>query len=153
MPEMPPPTRPPGKPSRWTKLLFWRALSRRHKMALAVVAVPAALSVAVFLRPAAKTEYAGAAFTVKRSDLAISVLEGGSLAATNLLEIKCAVEGQTTIISVAPDGYMITPEDVKKGKILLELDASKLQEQAIQQDITFQDAKAAYTQAEGALEI
>ena len=148
MPDTPQQTRPPAKPLRWTKAFF-----RRHKVALLIIAFPVALSAAFFARPAAKQEYASTAYTVKKSDLAISVLEGGSLAATNSQEIKCAVEGQTTIISVVPDGYLITPEDVKKGKVLLELDASKLQEQAIQQDITFQDAKAAATQAAGALEI
>ena len=153
MPQTPQPTISPSKPSRWTKLLFWRALTPRRKIALVAIPVLIAISLAFFLRPAPKVEYASTAFTVKKSDLAISVLEGGSLAATNLQEIKCAVEGQTTIISVVPDGYMITPEDVKNGKILLELDASKLQEQAISQDISFQDAKAAFTQAEGNLEV
>jgi HlyD family secretion protein len=153
MPQNPQLISPSGKSSRWTKFFFWRAISPRRKIALIAIPVLAAIPLTYFLRPAGKAEYASTSYTVKKSDLAISVLEGGSLAATNLQEIKCAVEGQTTIISVVPDGYMITPEDVKNGKVLLELDGSKLKEQAIQQDITFQDAKAAYTQASGALEI
>ncbi|MGD1212350.1 MAG: hypothetical protein ABR973_13460, partial [Candidatus Acidiferrales bacterium] len=85
--------------------------------------------------------------------MVISVSEGGTVAAANSQEIKCAVAGQTQVISVVPDGYVITDDDVKTGKVLLELDSSKLREQAIQQSIAVQDAAALYSQAKEQLEI
>jgi multidrug resistance efflux pump len=85
--------------------------------------------------------------------LVISVSADGTIAASNPLEIKCAVEGQTPIISLVPDGYLVTDDDVKNGKVLLELDSSKLREQAIQQSIAFQNAAAACAQAKEQLEI
>jgi multidrug efflux pump subunit AcrA (membrane-fusion protein) len=135
------------------KLFFWRRLSRRQKAGAIAAAIPVGLLLVIWLRPSGKEDYAAAAFTAKKSDLVISVSEGGAVTAANSLEIKCAVEGQTTIISVVPDGYLVTDDDVKNGKVLLELDSSKLREQAIQQNITFQDAAAACTQAREQLEI
>jgi multidrug efflux pump subunit AcrA (membrane-fusion protein) len=143
----------PTKSRPFKKLLFWRILSRRQLAASAAVSALVVLVPVLFLRSANKEDYAAMAYVVKRSDLVISVLEGGSLAATHSQEIKCGVEGQTTIISVVPDGYVITDDDVTKGKVLLELDSSSLREKAIQQNITFQDAAAAYTQAKEQLDI
>ena len=134
-------------------LLFRRLPTRRRIAAAVAVALAPVLGLVLLLRPAAKEDYAAAAYTARKSDLVISVLEGGTLPAADSQDIKCAVEGQTTIISVVPDGYVITDQDVKNDKVLLELDASKLKEQAIQQDITFQDADAAFTQAKEQLEI
>jgi multidrug efflux pump subunit AcrA (membrane-fusion protein) len=145
--------RPPRKSWSFEKLLFWRVLSRRQLAATAAVSALVVLVPVLFLRSANKEDYAATAYVVKRSDLVINVLEGGSLAATHSQEIKCGVEGQTTIISVVPDGYVITDEDVAKGKVLLELDSSSLREKAIQQNITFQDAASAYTQAKEQLDI
>jgi multidrug efflux pump subunit AcrA (membrane-fusion protein) len=113
----------------------------------------AVLLAVLCLRPANKEDYSAQAYTVKRSDLVISVSEGGTVAAANSQEIKCAVAGQTQVISVVPDGYVITDDDVKTGKVLLELDSSKLREQAIQQSIAVQDAAALYSQAKEQLEI
>lgn len=153
MAETLPPNRPSSKLSSLRNLVSRLRPSRRRIVAVIVAALLLALLLALYLRPAAKEDYTAAAYTVHKSDLVVSVLEGGSLAATNSQEIKCAVEGQTSIISVVPDGYVITDEDVKAGKILLELDSSKLREQAIQQDIAFQDASATFTQAKEQLEI
>lgn len=152
-PAAPQETRAPTQSSPPRKPPFWRRLSRRRLAAVIAGALLLILLAVLYLRPASKEDYASTAYTVKKSDLVISVLEGGSLAATNLQEIKCAVEGQTTILTVVPDGYIITDKDVQNGKMLLELDGSKVREQAIQQDVTYQDAKAAYTQVKEQLEI
>jgi RND family efflux transporter MFP subunit len=143
----------PSEASRLRKLFFWRRLSRLQMAVLIAAVILVVLLLAMFLRPSKKGDYSATVFTAKKSDLVISVLEGGTVTAANSFEIKCGVEGQTTIISVVPDGYVITEEDVKNGKVLLELDSSKLREQAIQQNIAFQDAAAAYTQAKEQLEI
>ena len=166
MEESPRQTSPPTDPSRpgpasdarvsaagFRKLFFWRSLSRRQLALVIGSGILAVLLVALYLRPANKDNYSAQAYTAKRSDLVISVSEGGTVAAANSLEIKCAVGGQTQVISVVPDGYVITDDDVKNGKVLLELDSSKLREQAIQQSIAVQDAAALYSQAKEQLEI
>jgi multidrug efflux pump subunit AcrA (membrane-fusion protein) len=134
-------------------LFFWRSLSRRQLALVIGCGALAVLLAVLCLRPANKEDYSAQAYTVKRSDLVISVSEGGTVAAANSQEIKCAVAGQTQVISVVPDGYVITDDDVKTGKVLLELDSSKLREQAIQQSIAVQDAAALYSQAKEQLEI
>ncbi|HUV41270.1 MAG TPA: efflux RND transporter periplasmic adaptor subunit [Sedimentisphaerales bacterium] len=92
-------------------------------------------------------------FAVRRGDLTISVTENGSIEALNAQDIKSEVEGRTTIITLVDEGTMITPEDVNNGKVLVELDSSEIQERLTQQEISFLNEKAAYTEAEEALDI
>ena len=74
-------------------------------------------------------------FAVKRGDLTISVTESGSIKAVNTKDIKSEVEGRATIVSIVPEGTMITAEDVNNGKVLVELDSSELKEQLSQRVI------------------
>jgi len=92
-------------------------------------------------------------FTVGRGDLTISVTENGGIEALNSEDIKSEVEGRTTIISLVDEGTMITAEDVNNGKVLVELDSSQIQEKLTQQEISFLNEKAAYTEAREALDI
>jgi len=97
-------------------------------------------------------------FTVRRSDLRISVLEGGNLKAINSQEIKSDVEGSTTIIYLIPEGTKITEKDIDrndptKGTLLVELDSSAIKERLKSQEITFQSANSDYIMAKEALEI
>jgi len=86
-------------------------------------------------------------FVVRRGDLPITITEGGSLKALNAEVYKCEVEGATTIISLVPEGTIITEEDVKNKKILVELDSSDLRERLTQQEITYANAEASYQAA------
>ena len=86
-------------------------------------------------------------FVVRRGDLPITVSEGGSLKALNAEVYKCEVEGSTTIISLVPEGIVITEEDVKNKKILVELDSSELRERLTQQEITYANAESSYQAA------
>ena len=92
-------------------------------------------------------------FTVKRGDLTISVLESGDVKPLNSIDIMSEVEGETTLISIVDEGTYITPEDVNNGKVLAELDSSRIKEELTQQKITFLTARADYTDANEALEI
>ena len=139
--------------SRLRILSFRRLLSKPRFATLLVIGPVATVLAALCLLLTGREDYSANVYRVKRGDLVISVFESGTVTAANSFEIKCGVEGQTTIISVVPDGYVITEEDVKNGKVLLELDSSKLREQAIQQNIEFQNAAAACTQAREQLEI
>ena len=92
-------------------------------------------------------------FKVKRGNLLISVTESGNVKAQDTVDILCQVEGRTTIISVVPEGTVLTEEDVKNEKVLIELDSSQLTEQKNTQDIQLENAKASLTDAEEAKNI
>jgi len=86
-------------------------------------------------------------FAVKRGDLTISVTESGDIKAIKSEDIKSKVEGQVTIVNIVPEGTVITPEDVNNGKVLVELDSSKLREQLPQREIELAGAEASYADA------
>jgi HlyD family secretion protein len=92
-------------------------------------------------------------FTVRRGDLPITVTEAGDIKAINSTDIKSEVEGRTTIISIVDEGTIIMPEDVNNGKVLVELDSSDIKERLTQQEITFSNEEASYTEAKEALDI
>lgn len=92
-------------------------------------------------------------FTVARGDLPITVTTGGSIKATNSKDIICGVEGRATIISIVDEGTFITPEDVNKGKVLVELDSSNIKQKLTEQEISCHTAEAACTETKEALDI
>jgi HlyD family secretion protein len=80
--------------------------------------------------------------TVRRGPLTISVSEAGTIAAREQVILKSEVEGNTTIIYLMPEGTA-----VKKGTLLVELDASKLEDSKIDQEIRVQNAEASHIRA------
>ncbi|MHC4242703.1 MAG: efflux RND transporter periplasmic adaptor subunit, partial [Planctomycetota bacterium] len=86
-------------------------------------------------------------FSVERGDLIISVTESGNIKAVDSVDIKSKVEGRATIVNIVPEGTMISPEDVNDGKVLVELDSSKLEEQMSQKSIELSTAEAALADA------
>ena len=87
-------------------------------------------------------------FTVKRGPLTISVIESGTIKARDQHIIKNEVEGRTSIIALIPEGTR-----VRKGDLLVELDASSLQDGKINQEISVQNTEAAYINAQENLAI
>ena len=87
-------------------------------------------------------------FTVKQGPLTISVVESGSIKASDQRIIKNDVEGRTSIITLVPEGTR-----VKEGDILVELDASTLQDGKIDQEIRVQNNEATYINAKENLAI
>lgn len=94
-----------------------------------------------------------ATYTVQRGDLPIIISDNGSLDALHSEIIRSEVEGQATIISIMPEGTLVTEEDVKNGTVLVELDSSGIRERLTQQEVTFATAEAAYQQAKELLDI
>ena len=80
-----------------------------------------------------------ATFSAKRGPLTISVTESGTIKARDQVIIKSEVEGRTSIITLIPEGTR-----VKKGELLVELDASTLLDNKIDQEIRVQNTEAAY---------
>ncbi len=102
------------------------------------------------------TNARAASFTAKRGPMDISVLEGGSLSALESQEIKCEVRvgyQGTKILKIVDEGYLVTDDDVKTNKVLVELDASELEKQIVQQEIQYQSALASLTDAQQGYEI
>jgi len=83
-----------------------------------------------------------ATFVAKRGPLTISVLESGTIQPQEQITLRNEVEGRTTIVRLVPDGSM-----VKKGDLLVELDASTLKDKIIDQDILVQKARASFVDA------
>ena len=92
-------------------------------------------------------------YTVKRGDLQISVLEGGSIEALESQEIRSEVKGTTKILKIVEEGYQVTEDDVKNGKVLVELESSEIKDKVVQQEIQFQTALASLTDAAQGYEI
>jgi RND family efflux transporter MFP subunit len=101
-----------------------------------------------------KEAAAESSVTVRKMDLVIrSVFEGGTLVSPGSREITCKVEGQATILSVVPEGSVITPEEVEDERVLMELDSSALRQKANQQQAAVESAAAALAQARDSYEI
>jgi len=81
-------------------------------------------------------------YQVKRGPLTISFVESGTIKARDQIIIKNEVEGRTSIISLVPEGAR-----VKKGDLLVELDASSLEDEKIDQEISVQNTEASYISA------
>ena len=97
-----------------------------------------------------------ATFTARRGPLAINVLEGGSLQALESQEAKCEVRvgyQGTKILRIVEEGYLVTEEDVKTNKVLVELDSSDLEKSIAAQEIQYQQAVASLIDAQQNYEI
>jgi HlyD family secretion protein len=78
-------------------------------------------------------------FAARRGPLVISVTESGTVSARDQVIISSEVEGSTTILSLVPEGTM-----VKEGELLIELDASEMEEEKFDQQLRVQNAEADY---------
>ena len=87
-------------------------------------------------------------YEVAKRDLLVSVTEDGNLESASNVDIKCRVEGGSTILKIVEDGSL-----VKEGDVLVELDSSQLEEQITQQRIAVNKAQASMVQAEKDLQV
>ncbi|MBL8862654.1 MAG: efflux RND transporter periplasmic adaptor subunit [Planctomycetes bacterium] len=85
---------------------------------------------------------------VERKTLVISVVQRGNLASKDALSVKSEIEGQTTILSLIEEGTTVQP-----GDLLCELDVSDLRDRRVAQEISVQNAEAAYVKAKAQFEI
>lgn len=92
-------------------------------------------------------------FAVQRGPLEINVLQGGEIRALQNTEVKSEIEVPTKILSLIPEGYLITEEDVKEGKVLIELDSTDLRTKIQSHEIEFQTTVSAYIDADEGREI
>jgi HlyD family secretion protein len=72
-----------------------------------------------------------------------TVREAGVVQSADTLELRSQIEGSTTILHIVPDGSA-----VKKGDLLVELDASSLRDAQLKQEVAAAEARGALQQAE-----
>jgi HlyD family secretion protein len=92
-------------------------------------------------------------FAVQKGSLQINVLQGGEIRALRNYEHKSEIETPTKIISVIPEGYYVTEEDIKEGKVLIELDNTDLKTRIQDHEIQFQSTVSSYIDADEGREI
>ena len=115
--------------------------------------VVAAFVLAGWIRKPASTDAdkVNNTFTVRIDDLTITVTESGSVKAQESTDVMCEVEGRgVEIADIIPEGTVITQEDVDKGKIICQLNASDLNDSYNRELIDFSSAKANYLEAQEA---
>ena len=124
---------------------------RSPKVIVAIVFVSLICIIVLWLKVVRGGEGSGndlVTFIAKRGRLTISVLESGTIKPRERLIIKNELEGRTSIISLIPEGTK-----VKKGDLLVELDASTLEDMLINQEIMVQNAEAAFIDANETLAV
>jgi HlyD family secretion protein len=125
-----------------------RPVKARPRLAAGIgLAVLAIIAVMMFGRPKPQG-LAVSCFEVKRSDMLVSVVEGGTVEAVNEISIRSEVEGTARIIFIVPEG-----SNAKKGDLLVQLDSSSSEDQVNLQQINVEKAQFALVQAEQQLEI
>ena len=87
-------------------------------------------------------------FNAQKGPLQISVLQGGEIRALQNLELKSEIETPTKILSLIPEGYYVTEDDIKDGKVLVELDNSDIKQRIVDHEIQFQTTVATYIEAD-----
>lgn len=129
---MKPPTTRPSIAGRWIKVIATATGLGLLALLLIQLRKPVA-------SPGAQNQ---PTFSVQRGPLTISISQAGTIQAMEQQIIMSEVEGQTTIIYLIGEGTR-----VKKGDLLVELDASALQDKLVEQQIFVQNAEAAYVRA------
>ena len=81
-------------------------------------------------------------FVAQRADLNISVIETGTIKPRSQVVIKNQLESSATITYIIDEGTV-----VKEGDLLVEFDASELEDDKINQEIQLQNAEASYISA------
>lgn len=79
----------------------------------------------------------------RRMDMIVSIAEDGTLESAHNQDIKCEVQGGSTILWIIPDGT-----EVHKGDELVRLDSAGIKEKIDLQRITYEKAKALKIEAE-----
>lgn len=87
-------------------------------------------------------------FTLQKGTLQINVLQGGEIRALRNFEVKSEIELPTKILTLINEGYRITAEDIKRGKVLVELDSADIKDKINVQEIDYQNAIAAHIDAD-----
>lgn len=119
----------------------------RRRLWIAGVALLVVVTVAIAAISSALSDGRGgqleALAQVSEGPLTISVTESGTIQPKDQIIIKSEVEGSASVLFLVEEGTQ-----VKKGDLLVELDASKLQDYQVNQEITVQNSEAAFVNSQ-----
>ncbi len=90
----------------------------------------------------------GLTVPVRQGPLVIHVVEAGTINPRERTVLKSELQGRSTILYLIDEGRR-----VKKGELLVELDASELVDQKVEQEIRVQNVEAEFIQAQEDLEV
>jgi len=114
----------------------FKTLKRLSFLVLLIACIAAIGAMAPrFLKTATATKHL--THTVAMGDLSVTVTENGSVESSNNKEIKCLVQGGSTVLWVIETGTMVQP-----GDELVRLDQSKIEDKILQQRIVYETALA-----------
>ncbi len=125
-------------------------MNNKRKLTAAGIALMAVITVLIALGMN-RGDTDGAAvptFEVRQGPLTISVTESGTIQSRERVVVKSEVEGRTSILWLIEEGT-----HVRKGDLLVELDASALEENKVDQQIRVLNSEAAFIRAREQLEI
>ncbi len=121
-------------------------LSKKKKFLILGIGALFAISGGFFgsrtFRSEAGTKTDQASFRVAKGPLTVSVIASGTIKAREQIVLKNEVEGKTSLIYLVPEGT-----HVKQGELLVQLDASRLLDEKIEQGIRVQNSEAAFVSA------
>ena len=100
-----------------------RRVKERPKLVIGLGLVALVLVTVFFARPRQQAQTVSC-FDVKRGDMLVSVVEGGTVEAVNEVSVRSEVEGTARIIFIVPEGSI-----AKKGDLLVQLDSSSSEDQ------------------------
>ncbi len=92
-------------------------------------------------------------FRVTRGTLDITVLASGSVETAESTNILQKVGKPVKIITIVPEGTMVTEEDVAARKVLVQFDSKDLEDQLYERQTAFENAEASLVTAEETLAI
>jgi multidrug efflux pump subunit AcrA (membrane-fusion protein) len=116
-------------------------------IALIIIGVVGVAAVKYFSNNVDIADAGGAQYGVQQGDLLISVTESGSIKATASRVIRSEVDGNTNIITLIEEGYIITRTDIDNGLILVELDYADVKEDLTRNEIAFAISEAEFSEA------
>lgn len=121
---------------------LFSALRARPRLSIAAVVLVLALVIALATLTGDSAE-TRKFHLVERGRFLVSVVEGGNLEAVNEVVVRNELEGNSRIIYIIPEGSII-----KKGDLLVELDAGEADDALNQQQITYERSLADFVAAE-----
>lgn len=128
--------------------LILNNLLRKSRLPLAALIVAGAGLIAWRMTDTGKKDPGPAVFEVQRGPLTISVTESGTIQSRDKIILRSEVEGRNTILWIVEEGRAVKP-----GDLLVELDASKLEEARLDQIMRVENTEAALVQSRENLEI
>lgn len=115
----------------------------RPKFIIPAAVAAAGLAAWSSLPGTTKKDPASSLYKIERGTFNISLPTGGSLEAVDRVTVRNLVPGRTEIISLVKEGTI-----VKKGDLLVELDATGIEDQLSLAEIAYQQAVFAYSEQE-----